>query len=56
MKRWKIRFCQWIDGKAKRGEEIVKARTVRDALGEFDRRGFVNASVIGVWSMVDATI
>ena len=56
MKKWKIWFCQRIDGRAKRWEDVVKARTVREALGEFERKGFINASVIGVWSMEDATI
>ncbi len=53
MKKWKIRFCQRIDGKAKRCEDVVKARSVRDALAEFDRKGFVNSSVIAVWQMVE---
>lgn len=53
MKKWKVRFCQRIDGVANRGECIVVARMVRDALAEFDRKGFVNASVIAVWQMVE---
>lgn len=53
VKRWKIRYCQRIDGVANRGECIVVARMVRDALAEFDRKGFVNASVIAVWQMVE---
>ena len=53
MKKWKVRFCQTIGGVASRGECVVIARRVRDALAEFDRKGFVNSRVIAVWQMVE---